>query len=225
MGQSGPFWLRRHDQTIWSASVWDNPFTEWLAKAISTLRPRGTNAFSFQTYENVPEQYLTGELRKAGQLMPLIMQPPRILWHLRCVRALCLPATQQSYGRPGIDFRWYRVQCQTYHGYQRAGHLCSFINDVTAPDRYTVYSLWMVIPPTGFPGRGGMDMGAINRRKMATANANGEDWHNSVAPVLHFDRLCHRRRGNLYQKSELLGSVTIGGQSYNYPSFKHFIIR
>jgi len=59
-GNQAPSGFDDMTQTIWSASVWDNPFTEWLCKGdINTYGPRGTNAFSFQTYENVPEQYLT----------------------------------------------------------------------------------------------------------------------------------------------------------------------
>ena len=80
-GSQAPSGFDDMTQTIWSASVWDNPFTEWLCKGdINTFGPRGTNAFSFQTFENVPEQYLTGQLAKSWTIST---SPLQITYTLR----------------------------------------------------------------------------------------------------------------------------------------------
>ena len=220
-GNQAPSGFDDMTQTIWSASVWDNPFTEWLCKGdINTYGPRGTNAFSFQTYENVPEQYLTGELAQS--------------WTINATNNATTPYTMTFALRQGIMFTGNATigmaareltSADVVYSIKRTmatngpASYVSFINDVTAPDRYTVvFTLNGYTANWDFLVGGGMDMGAIQPQEMATANANGEDWHNSVGtgPFILTDYATGV--GATYTKNpNYWGSATIGGQSYKLP--------
>jgi len=73
------------------ATVWDNPFTEMLVCGdINKYGPRGTNAFAFNIYENVPEQYLGGELSTG--------------WTINATNVTATPYTMTFTLRKGVMF-------------------------------------------------------------------------------------------------------------------------
>jgi peptide/nickel transport system substrate-binding protein len=215
-GSQAPSGFDDMTQTIWSASVWDNPFTEWLCKGdINTFGPRGTNAFSFQTYENVPEQYLTGELAKSWTIST---SPLQITFTLR--QGIMFTGNTKigmaARELTSADVVYSIKRTMATNG---PASYVSFIKDATAPDRYTVvYTLNSYTANWDFLVGGGMDMGAIQPQEMATANANGEDWHNAVGtgPFILTDYATGV--GATYTKNpNYWGSATIGGQSYKLP--------
>jgi len=215
-GSQAPSGFDDMTQTIWSASVWDNPFTEWLCKGdINTFGPRGTNAFSFQTYENVPEQYLTGELAKSWTIST---SPLQITFTLR--QGIMFTGNTKigmaARELTSADVVYSIKRTMATNG---PASYVSFIKDATAPDRYTVvYTLNSYTANWDFLVGGGMDMGAIQPQEMATANASGEDWRNSVGtgPFILTDYATGV--GATYTKNpNYWGSAIIGGQSYKLP--------
>jgi ABC-type transport system substrate-binding protein len=215
-GSQAPSGFDDMTQTIWSASVWDNPFTEWLCKGdINTFGPRGTNAFSFQTFENVPEQYLTGQLAKSWTIST---SPLQITYTLR--QGIMFTGNTKigmaARELTSADVVYSIKRTMATNG---PASYVSFVKDATAPDRYTVvYTLNNYTANWDFLVGGGMDMGAIQPQEMATANAPGEDWRNSVGtgPFILTDYATGV--GATYTKNpNYWGSVTIGGQSYKLP--------
>ena len=200
---------------IWSGSVWINPFTEWLCRGdIATYGPRGNNAFGFQTYENVPEQYLTGEL---AQTWEVSASPLQITYHLR--QGIMFT------GNTTIMAARELVANDVVYSLKRTiatpgpGSYLAMIKDVTAPDKYTVVvSLNAFDANWFFIFGGGMAMGAIQPKEMADANANGEDWHNAVGtgPFILTDYASGV--GATYTKNpNYWGTTTINGKTYKEP--------
>jgi ABC-type transport system substrate-binding protein len=215
-GNQAPSGFDDMTQTIWSATVWDNPFTEWLVKGdINTYGPRGTNAFAFQTFENVPEQYLTGELATAWTIST---QPLQMTFTLRQGVMFTGNTTIGMAPRELTSADVVYSINRTMNTSGPASYL-SFIQSVTAPDTYTVVmTLSSYTANWDFLVGGGMDMGAIQPKEMATANANGEDWHNAVGtgPFILTDYATGV--GATYTKNpNYWGNVTIGGKNYQLP--------
>jgi peptide/nickel transport system substrate-binding protein len=61
---------------------WGNPYMEWLLTGdVEKYGPSGTNAFAFNLYEGVPEQYFGGELASSWEIQA--GPPITFIWHLR----------------------------------------------------------------------------------------------------------------------------------------------
>jgi len=203
-------------QRIWSGSVWINPFTEWLCRGdVEKYGPRGNNSFGFQTYEQVPEQYLTGEL---AQTWEISANPLQITFNLRhgvmftgnakigmAARELTADdvvfSIKRTINTPG------------------PGSYLAMIKDVVATGRYTVVvSLNRYDANWFFLFAGGMAMGAIQPHEMADANKTVENWHNAVGtgPFTLTDYIAGV--GATYTKNpNYWGTTTINGKQYQEP--------
>ena len=220
-GMEEPSGFDDNTPRIWSGSVWINPFTEWLCRGdIIKYGPRGNNAFGFQTYEMVPEEYLGGEL---AQNWEISASPLQITFHLRqgvmFTGNTKINMAAREVTANDVVFSLKRVMADAGFAKGSGGYLTWFMNDVTAPDKYTVIvsmSAWTA--NWFFIMGGGMAMGAIQPKEMADANANGEDWHNAVGsgPFILTDYTAGV--GATYAKNpNYWGTTTIGGKSYKEP--------
>ena len=56
-------WDPQLNQRPWSGSIWVTPIVDWLAVGdIEKYGPRGNNAYAFKIDQNIPEQYLRGQV-------------------------------------------------------------------------------------------------------------------------------------------------------------------
>jgi peptide/nickel transport system substrate-binding protein len=201
-------------QRIWSGSVWINPFTEWLCRGdITTYGPRGNNAYGFQTWEAIPEQYLTGELATKWEITATTMT--------FTLRQGVMFTGNTKIGMAAREL----TSADVVYSLKRTmatsgpGSYLKMINDVTAPDKYTVVaSLKTYEANWFFIFGGGMAMGAIQPREMADANATTADWKNSVGtgPFILTDYVSGV--GATYTKNpNYWGKATIKGKQYQLP--------
>jgi peptide/nickel transport system substrate-binding protein len=203
-------------QRIWSGSVWINPFTEWLCRGdVTTYGPRGSNAYGFQTWEAIPEQYLTGELASKWEISA---SPLQMKFTLR--QGVMFTANAKI----GMAARELTSADVVYSlkrtiGTPGPGSYLGMISDVTAFDRYTVIvSLKQYEANWFFIFGGGMAMGAIQPKEMADANATAADWKNSTGtgPFILTDYTAGV--GATYSKNpNYWGKTTIGGKEYQLP--------
>ena len=203
------------------ATVWDNPFTEMLVRGdINKYGPRGTNAFAFNIYENVPEQYLGGELSTS--------------WTINATGNTATPYTMTFSLRHGVMFtgnvkigmasREF-TSADVVYSINRTkatpgpNSFLNFVNNVAAPDKYTVvFTLNSYAANWDFLFGGGMNMGAIQPQEMATANAAGDDWRNTVGtgPFILTDYVVGSS-ATYTRNTNYWGTTTINGKSYNLP--------
>ena len=203
------------------ATVWDNPFTEMLVRGdINKYGPRGTNAFAFGIYENVPEQYLGGELSTD--------------WTINTTGVTATPYTMTFHLRKGVMFTGNVKIAMAPREFTSADVVYSinrtkatpgpssflnFVNNVAAPDKYTVvFTLNSYAANWDFLFGGGMNMGAIQPQEMATANASGDDWRNTVGtgPFILTSYVVGSE-ATYTRNTNYWGTTTINGKSYNLP--------
>jgi peptide/nickel transport system substrate-binding protein len=214
-GYEDPSGFDTMTQKVWSGSVWVNPFTEWLCRGdIDKYGPRGNNAFGFQSWEFVPEQYLTGELATSWE----VPSPLQMIFHLRqnvmwtgnskinmASRELTADdivyAIQHTIATPG------------------PGSYLAFVDHVTATDRYTAtFTLKNYDANWFFIFGGGMGMGGIQPKEMVDANKVAVDWHNAVGTGPYILTDYQSGIGATYSKNtNYWGTTTINGKSYKLP--------
>ena len=201
---------------------WDNPFTEMLCSGdINTYGPRGNNAFSFSTFENVPEQYLTGQLASSWEIST---SPLQMTFHLR--KGVMFTGNQKinmaAREVVAADIAFSLMRTKATPG--PSGFL-KFINNVTAPDKYTV-----VVAMDSFAANwpflfgSGMNMGGIQPSEMATANKTVEDWRNSVGtgPFILSDYV-PGSSATYIRNPSYWGTTTINGKEYQLPFISKLI--
>lgn len=196
------------------ATVWDNPFTEMLCTGdIVKYGPRGTNDFGFNTYENVPEQYLGGVLATSWEIQPLVFT-----FHLRHG---VMFTGNTNIGMASRELTSADVIYSIERTMSTAGpnRFFNFIKNLTAPDAYTVViNLNSYAANWEFLLGAGMNMGAIQPKEMAVANATGDNWQNAVGtgPFILTDYV--PGSGATYTKNQnYWGKTTINGTEYQLP--------
>jgi peptide/nickel transport system substrate-binding protein len=201
---------------IWSGSVWINPFTEWLCRGdIEKFGPGGSNAFGFNTFENIPEQYLTGELATSWEWQS---SPLTLTFHLRQGvmftgnKNINMAARELT----ADDVVYSLMRTKNTAG---PGSYLKMIDSVTATDKYTaVVHLNAYDANWFFIFGGGMAMGAIQPHEMAEANKTAEDWHNAVGtgPYILSDYV-EGSTATYTKNPNYWGKTTIDGVSYQLP--------
>jgi peptide/nickel transport system substrate-binding protein len=197
-----------------AAAIWANPFEEWLTRGdINTYGPRGNKQYGFNTWEIVPEQFLTGELATAWEIAP---DGSNITFHIRqgvmwtgnknigmaareLVAADVASAEQRNITRPGF------------------GPSFSWLKSIAATDKYTV--VWTLNSYfANWPWRFGCctAMGVIYPPEVVTAGP--DNWKNQVGsgPFILTDYV--EGSGATYTKNpNYWGKVVISGKSYQLP--------
>ena len=215
-GMEDPSGFDSLTQRIWSGSVWINPFTEWLCRGdVEKYGPRGDNSFTFQTWENVPEQFLKGELAQSWEISA---SPLQITYHLRQGIMFAGNTHIGMAAREVVaaDVAYSLLRTKNTPG---PGSYLAMIDTVTAPDKYTaVVSLKNYDANWFFIFGGGMAMGAIQPQEMAKANTPNEDWHNAVGSGPYILTDYASGVGATYVKNpNYWGTTTINGKSYKEP--------
>jgi peptide/nickel transport system substrate-binding protein len=197
-------------------TVWENPFTEMLTTGdINTYGPRGSNAFSFSTFENVPEQYLTGLLAQSWEIQTA---PLQMTFHLRpgimFTGNTKINMAAREVVASDVAFSFNRIKTTT-----GPARFFGFINTITATDKYTVVlALASFSANWNFYFGGGMAMGGIQPKEMADANNPTENWRNSVGsgPFTLTDYVTGA--GATYTRNpNYWGKTTINGKDYQLP--------
>ncbi|MGD1040298.1 MAG: ABC transporter substrate-binding protein [Dehalococcoidales bacterium] len=220
-GNSSPTGFDDLTSGLPQATVWDNPFTEMLVRGdINTYGPRGTNAFAFNIYENVPEQFLGGELATA--------------WTINTTGNTSTPYTMTFTLRQGVMFTGNTkigmaprqfTSADVVYSINRTkatpgpASFLNFVNNVAAPSTFTVvFTLNSYAANWDFLFGGGMNMGAIQPQEMAAANASGDDWRNTVGtgPFILTSYVVGSE-ATYVRNPNYWGQVSINGKAYQMP--------
>jgi peptide/nickel transport system substrate-binding protein len=215
-GYEDPSGFNTMTQRVWSASVWVNPFTEWLCRGdIEKFGPEGNNAFSFQTWENVPEQYLTGELAQSWEIQT---SPLQMTFHIR-QGVMWTANSKINFAARELTASDIVFAMKNTIATPGPGSYLAMISDITAPDKYTaVFTLKNYDANWFFIFGGGMAMGGIQPKEMVDANNVALDPLNSVGTGPFILTAYQSGVGATYQKNpNYWGTTTIGGQTYKMP--------
>jgi len=195
----------------WIVSPMTSPFWETLTTGDLSKGPRGTNQYTFQDAEYVPDEFITGALAESWETP----DPTTFIYHLRKgVRWPDKPGVMTSREMTADDIVFSLNRMMDSPRRKALGYY-SFIQSVTAKDKYTV-----VVKLTEFDVRaslfGWAYFGQIYPPEVAKAGIT--NWKNLVGsgPFIFKDyvsgaSLTYEKNPNYW------GKTTIGGKEYNLP--------
>jgi len=208
------------NQRPWTGSIWDNPFVDWLAVGdIEKYGPRGNDAYAFQIDQNVPEQYLTGQVL-TGWTVNTTSNPMTITFNVRhgimwsgnpldnmAPRELTAADVAYTFNRG--------FAAPTVSG------VYSWVSSVTATDNYTVVldittfnAIWQFYLMDGyFPGNP-----ICPEWGNTTASGGSEAWQNTVSDGPFTITNFVSGTGATYTRNpNYWGTTTINGKQYKMP--------
>ena len=208
------------NQRPWTGSIWVTPFTDWLAVGdIEKYGPRGNNAYAFQIDQNIPEQYLSGQVL-TGWTVNTNGSPMTITFN---VRHGIMWSGNTTIGMAPRELTADDVAYTFKRGFAAptVSGVYKWVSSVTATDKYTVVlnitdfnAIWPFYLMCGyFPGN------TVCPEWGDTKIGGGsEDWKNTVSdgPFLITDFVSGT--GATYTKNpNYWGTTTINGKQYKMP--------
>ena len=208
------------NQLPWIGSIWVTPFTDWLATGdIEKYGPRGNNTFAFQINENVPEQYLGGQVL-TGWTINLNSKPITITLNVR--HGIMWSGNTLDGMKPReltADDVAYTMK-RAFTAPTVAGTY-TFVTSVTTPDMYTVVlglsqfdSIWAFDLLYGlFPGNTICPEWGDTK-----APGGSEAWQNTVSDgPFTITNYVDGVGGTFTRNPNYWGKTTINGKTYNMP--------
>ena len=208
------------NQRPWTGSIWVTPFTDWLAVGdIEKYGPRGNNAYAFQIPEDIPEQYLTGQVL-TGWSVNLTGTPMTITFN---VRHGIMWSGNTTIGMAARELTADDVAYTFKRGFAAptVAGVYSWVSSVTVTDRYTVVvditqfnAIWTFYLMDGyFPGNT-----VCPEWGDATAPGGSEAWQNTVSDGPFIITNFVSGTGATYTKNpNYWGTTTINGKQYKMP--------
>jgi len=208
--------------TSWDSSTtnantdyWTDPFAEFLlAGNIEGVGPRGTNQFSFQVQETIPESFLTGELATSYE-QP---DPLTIIFHLR-KGVMWTGNTNIGMAPREFTATDAAFSLNRYWKSQNGGANLFFLSSITAQDQYTLVIKFNTYSPMWFYLLGyGYKCSMVAPEEVAAANGGASNWKNQVGtgPFVLTDWVS----GSYAQYNKnpnYWGTTTINGKQYQTP--------
>jgi peptide/nickel transport system substrate-binding protein len=217
--QDTPGWDFPMTVNLSTAAEYANPFLEWpLVGDIEKYGPRGTNAFAFNTWEMVPEQYLGGSLAESWEVSP---NGQSFTFH---VRHGVMWTGNQKIGMAPRELTADDIVSSQKRALTRPGFAASFawLKSISSTDKYTVvwtcntyYVLWSW-------RMCGTVLGAIMAPE--TVAAGPTDWKNAVGtgPFILSDYVAGS--GATYTRNtNYWGTANINGKNYQLPFIQTLI--
>jgi peptide/nickel transport system substrate-binding protein len=202
------------DTSVTNASTdyWTDPYSEFLlAGDIDGKGPRGTNAFSFQIQETIPQQFLTGELA-ASYEQP---DPLTLIFHMR---QGVMWTGNNNIGMAPREFTANDAafELNRYWKSINGGGNLYYFDSITAQDKYTLVMKFNTYSPDWLYRVGyGYKCGMVPTEEVTAGALN---WKNQVGtgPFILTDYV-DGSEATYTRNPNYWGVTTINGKSYQLP--------
>ena len=219
-------WDPQLNQRPWSGSIWVTPIVDWLAVGdIEKYGPRGNNAYTFKIDQNIPEQYLRGQVLTSWEVNTN-GSPMTITFH---VRHGIMWSGNTVIGMAPRELTADDVVYTLKRGFAAptVSGVYKWVSSVTATDKYTVVlditdfnAIWPFYLMCGYhPGN-------IICPEWGDTSVGGgsEDWKNTVSDGPFIITNYTSGVGATFTKNEnYWDTTTINGTQYKIPFIKTLV--